>query len=179
MESIDALSNSGLYFQAASEAAKSQMASTNKTEKNQKTSKAKFSSVLEKNMAEAALREEGLPEEIASMSEEEAVVFLRDAADIAADALRESQTMQNFSEYRKKVSQLLKYISRNNFEVIKHERKRNPRRRKPMDPQFEIRVINEELDFMARSFLLEHKAPLNMLAKVEEITGILVDLLAS
>ncbi len=179
MESVDSLSNSGLYFQVAQEAAKSQQAEKDKIQKKEKVSKSKFSSALEKSYAEHALFEEGLPVEIAKMSEEEAVVFLKDAADMAADVLKEKQTVESFADYRKKVSQFLKYISKNNYEVIKHQRKGFTRKRKPVNPSYEVRVINEDLDFIARSFLLEHKAPLNMLAKIEEISGLIIDLMAT
>lgn len=180
MESIDALGSSSLYFQAAQEAAKTQISSANKSEKKENVKKSKFASTLEKSYAEATLLEEGLPVEIAEMSEEEAVVFLKDAADIAADELKEKQSADSFANYRKKVSQFLRYISKNNYEVIKHQRKGFSRKnRKPRDPAYEIQVINQELDFVARAFLLDHKAPMNLLAKVEEISGMLVDLLAS
>ena len=59
----------------------------------------------------------GLPIEIASMTEEEAVIFLKDAADIAADKLRKSQMPDVYADYRLKVSQFLRYIVKNNFEI--------------------------------------------------------------
>jgi len=101
MEGVDAL-NSGLYFNAAQAAASEAARQAQEKKKSEKTKKTAFSSAFEKAQAEHQLISEGLPPEIAGMSAEEAVVFLKDAADIAAEKLKSSQLPENFADYRKK-----------------------------------------------------------------------------
>jgi hypothetical protein len=79
-----------------------------------------------------------------------------------------------FADYRKKVANFLRYIQKNNFEVIKRERRTRTRSR---EPQFIITAVNEKLDEMARWLLSTHRDAFNMLAKVDEIKGLLIDLL--
>lgn len=182
MENFDVTNtNSSLYFQAASMAAKAQAKSngTDKTNKKQSIKKGSFSSAMQKSVEEASLASEGLPVEIAGMEPEEAIIFLKDAADIAADALKENQLPEYFTDYRKKVSQFLKYIVKNNFETKTTQRKGFNRSGRPYNPQTQIYIIDQKLDEMARWMLYEHKRTLNMLAKIEEIQGMLVDLIAT
>ena len=176
MEGVDAL-NSGLYFNAAQAAANEAAKQAQQKKKAEKTKKSAFSSAFEKAQAEHQLISEGLPAEIAGMSPEEAVVYLKDAADIVAEKLKASQMPENFADYRKKVSQFMKYIVKNNFEVIHHSRA--PKRGRKMAPQTQIVVINQKLDEMAQWLLHSHTDTLQMLAKIEEVSGLLVDLMAT
>ena len=86
---------------------------------------------------------------------------------------------EEFADYRKKVSQFLRYLAKNNFEVKKRERRGFTRKGKPLDPQFKIVVINQKLDEMANWLLSSHREAFAMLARVNEISGLLVDLMAS
>lgn len=180
MEGIDPL-NQGLFF-AASQAASAQNSfQANQSKRKEKASAARrsaFSSALDKAQEEKTLLEEGLPLEIAGMSEEEAVIFLKDAADIAGDKLRSEMSPQNFADYRQKVSQFMRYIVKNNFSVSTHKRRGLNRKGKPFAPQMQIKIINQKLDEMAEWLLSSHRDNLKLLAKVDEINGMLVDLMA-
>ena len=107
MEGIDAL-NQGLYFSAAQAAAAKTAQAAKKQEKPAKAKKSVFASAMEKLQIENQLLEDGLPVELAGMEPEEAVVYLKDAADIAAETLKASQLPENFADYRKKVSQFMR-----------------------------------------------------------------------
>ncbi len=172
MAGVDAL-NSGLYFQAAQSAAQQAAKEAQQKQKTAGTKKTAFSSIFEKAQVENQLISEGLPPEIAGMSDEEAVVFLKDAADLAAEKLKASQLPETFADYRKKVSQFMKYIVKNNFKVEQHSRGRKRL------PHTQITVINKKLDEMATWLLHSHKDTLGMLAKIEEVSGLLVDLMAT
>lgn len=185
MNSVDALSTS-LYFSATANAARE----AKKEQENAKTQKAKktpFSSILEKTQEEEKLASLGLPPEIAGLDEEDAVVFLKDALDIAADKLEERASAENFAQFRKSVSQFFKYLEKTNFEVTKRKRLRtriitkksvyNTIQRK-QDPYFQIKVINQRLDEMASMILLDHADKLSMLSKIGEIQGLIVDFFA-
>lgn len=176
---IDGLGQS-LYFNAAQLAGQSAVKS-NKSSDSQKTvkaSKKKFASALEQSRAEYELVQDGFPAEIAAMEIEEAVVFLKDEADMAGDKLRESQLPENFAEYRKKVSRFLRYLAKNNYEVKKRQRPGFTKKGKPLNPQTQVFVINQKLDDLAKWMLSSHRDTLHMLAKIDEIQGMLVDLMA-
>lgn len=173
---VDGL-NPNLYLAQAQAAAAQQAAKSSKDEKSKKTDKAKskvFANAFERSKMELELAKAGFPKEIAGMDLEEAAIFLKDEADIAADQLKEHQTPEMFADYRKKVANFLRYIQKNNFEVIKRERRTRTRSR---EPQFIITAVNEKLDEMARWLLSTHREAFNMLAKVDEIKGLLIDLL--
>ncbi len=169
-------SSSSLYFAATQMAGQ---AAASKTQKNKKSEKIKtsFSNALEKSQAENALIQEGFPPEILGMETEEAAIYLRDEVDIAGDKLADFQTPENFADYRRKLSQFFKFLEKNNFQVKKKERRGFNIKGKPLPPRVQIRVINEKLDEMARYLLSSHKDKLFMLSKVDEIKGLLVNLL--
>lgn len=171
-------SNSGLYFSAAQ---MTQLNSTQqkKTEKTKKTKKFKFSKTLEKTQEEYSLIQEGFPPEIAQMETEEAAIFLRDQVDVAGDKLAENQLPENFANYRKQISLFFKFLEKNNFEVTKKEVRGFSKSGKPMPPKIQIRIINQKLDEMARYLLSAHREKILMLSKINEIKGLLVDLLAN
>ncbi len=185
MNTIDPL-NSSLYFTAAANASKEAQKEQDKL-KTAKTKKSPFTSMLEKQQEIEDLASQGLPPEIAGMDEEEAVIFLKDALDIAADKLEEKQTAENFREFRKTVSQFFKYIEKNNFEVTKKKRLRsrmtvkksvyNTVKRMP-DPYCQIKIVNQRLDEMASMILQNHADKISMLNKIGEIKGLIVDFFA-
>ncbi|MCR4627508.1 MAG: YaaR family protein [Treponema sp.] len=179
MDSISALNNSSLYFNAAQSAA----AESKRKEKAASASSAKktvFGKLLEagKDTEKAFLIEQGLPPEIAGLSEEEATVFLKDAVDMAGDELLEKMTSEAFSKYRTKVKQFIGYIVKNNFSIEQHKRYGFNRKGKPRDPAVQVQVINQKLDNLAADLLYNHMDKLKILAKVGEINGLLVDLYA-
>ena len=177
MEGIDSI-NSSLYFQAASFAAANAQ-SVKKDEKINKTKKTHFSSAIEKAQAENELIQEGFPLELAQMSLDEAVVFLKDEADIAAENVKKHQTQEMFIIYRRKVSQFLRYLEKNNFEIATIKRRGRDRKTGlEKDPYKQIVIINQKLEDIAEWLLHDHKRVFNMLAKVDEIQGLLVDLIA-
>ncbi len=175
------------YFNVAQAVASQTAAQTSRkeaAEKTNKTGKKSFASAYEKSLAEKELLDAGLPAEIAGMEIEEAAIFLKDKADIAADKLLESQLPEVFAEYRQSVSQFVRFIVRNNFDVVKHNpsklmiRRHKMDPRKSIDPKVTVQVVNQKLDDLARWLLSSQKKQLGLLAKVNEINGLLVDLMA-
>jgi len=171
--------NQSLYFAAAQAA--SQQAAMQQSKKSEKSffSKLSFADTLKKTKEEALLVSEGLPAEIAGMDEESAIVFLKDAADLASDQLRDNQSLENIENYRKKIGQFLKYIERNNFEVIEKRRFGRSRRGRVLAPYVQIQVINQKVNNLASDMLYNHSKNLNLLARIEEINGLIVDLIAA
>ncbi len=171
------VSSQSLYFQAAQAAGQQ---ATMQAKKEEKTSgvRRSFADTLKKSKEEAQLLADGFPVEIAGMDEESAIVFLKDAADIAGDALKENQTYENISNYRTKIGQFLKYVERNNFEVLEKRRFGRNRRGRVLPPYHQIRIINQKLDNLVSDMLYNHSRNINILARIEELNGLIVDLLA-
>ena len=114
------------------------------------------------------------------MDEEAAVIFLKDAVDIAGDELKSDQTLAALQNYRMKVGQLMKYLVRNNFEVLEHKRYgRNRKTGKAADSYVQIKLINEKLDRLTSDMLYNHAKNLDLLSRVEEINGLIIDVLAA
>lgn len=172
------IDSTGLFFSAANSAALAN-SKLSKEEKSSKIKKKSFASALEKSTYQNQLIQEGFPIEIAEMETEEAAVYLRDEAEKAADALRQSQMPDKFADFRKKVSQFMRYIEKNNFEVKIKKRNGFNSKGQPLPPRVQIKIINQNLDEMASYFISSQKDTFKMLAKLNEITGLLVDLLAS
>lgn len=176
-----------IFNYAAQFASTSQKTETKKTDK---TKRKAFESAIEQSKAELKLKEEGFPPEIAGLEVEEAAVYLRDQAEIAADTLRENMLPENFSEFKKKVSVFIKYVEKNNFKVTSEKRfVRDPntrlkvpmrdRKGREVPPRVQIQIINQSLDELTKYFLYEQKDTFKMLSKIKEISGMLVDLMAS
>ncbi len=176
IDSLNSQSSQSLYF-AATQAASQQAAKQAK--QSEKTSKTSFTSSLKKLAEEAELSAAGLPKEIAGMDEEEAIIFLKDAVDIASDQLKLSQSPENLEKYREKIGQFMKYIVKNNFEILEKRRFAKNRRGRPLSPYYQVQVINQKLNNLASDLLYNHSKNLNLLAKIEEINGLIVDLLAA
>ena len=94
-----------------------------------------------------------------------------------------------FWAYQTEVGQFIKFIVENNFEVSS-KRPRRPQFVSPIgvfsnynskprlkDPKVQIEVINEKLDNLTRDMLSTQMSNLKILAQVNEIKGLVIDLL--
>lgn len=171
--------NQSLYFQAAQSA--SQQMARQEAKKTEKSifSRLSFADTLKKSKEEAELVSDGLPVELAGMDVESAIVYLKDEADLASDKLKEKQSPENIENYRKKIGQFLKYVERNNFEVIEKRRFGRNRRGRTLAPYYQIQVINQKMNNLTSDMLYNHSKNLNLLARIEEINGLIVDLIAA
>ena len=175
------INSSSLYF-ASVQANAQQMAQ--QTKKAEKKEKSIFARSLGQHQERAQLLSEGFPVEIAGMSDEDAIVFLKDAMDMAGDELKQRQNLEAMEKYRRKVSQFIKFIVKNNFSVNKEKLTDRMKMRisrktgKPVDPKVQVQIIDQKVNQLANEMLILHGANLNLLAKLEEINGLIVDLLA-
>lgn len=179
LSSVNGLNNQvgspSLYFAATQSASQQAAQQTRKTEKKEKSG---FASVLSKNQETAMLLSEGLPAELAGMNEEEAIVFLKDAMDLAGDELKIRQNLEAMEKYRKKVSQFMKYIVKINYNFITTREQKKLRSGRVIKPMHQIQIIDQKLNQLASEMLILHGANLNLLAKLEEINGLIIDLMA-
>lgn len=187
MSLIDTLGNA-LNFSNVAATTKQKSQESKKTSKPHKS----FSSLLRDKQEIQDLQEAGLPLELAGLDAEDAVIFLKDAIDEASDRLTDSQTAENFATFRKSVSQFLKYVERNNYEISTKKRVGRAAREhvyKGVSPYFaekrkppaykQVKIINERLNEIATMVLQNHSDKMLMLSKVGEIKGLIVDFLAS
>jgi len=146
-----------------------------KTEKNSGLRK-KFSEILHKS--ETTIETDSyLPAEIAGMNFDDALSFLLDKVTMAGDNLKNNPYTDAFADYRKKISQFMRFVVKNCYDV--EESQGTPSVRVPRPKKkYLLKVVDDKLDQLAREILENHVDQLKMLAKVDEINGLLVDMLS-
>lgn len=169
-------SNSAAQLLASQTAMAKQKAlqESQKAEKNQKQA---FKSVFQKMQETSSLVSQGLPPEIAGMETQEAVSFLKDAMDSAGEELKSFQSAENMEKFRKKTSQFMKYIVKVNYNFIRTRPQKRLRNGRMINSLYQIEVIDKKLNQLASEMLFTHRRNLNLLARVEEIQGLILDLL--
>jgi uncharacterized protein YaaR (DUF327 family) len=104
---------------------------------------------------------------------EEALQELLDDVRSAADALRLRPLGEEIKRYKQAVRHFLQYVVTNNFSVktesylFNHEKRR----------KVQIEVVDRKLEQLAGGILSGQIGQIEILARLDEITGLLVDLL--
>ncbi|MCR4938671.1 MAG: YaaR family protein [Treponemataceae bacterium] len=136
----------------------------------------KFSEILHKNES-VSEPDPYLPVEIEGLEFEEALSFLLDKVTMASEYLKKNPFTEAFADYRKKISQFMRFVVKNCYDV--EESLGTPTIRVPRPKKkYLIKVVDDKLDQLAREILENHVDQLKMLAKVDEINGLLVDMLS-
>lgn len=175
MAGIDSF-NPILYSQspAALEAAK-----RNKKEEEQKKTggvRGKFSELLHK-AEEIPITDPDLPMEIATMEFEEAVAFLMDGVTMAGEELKNSPLPEAYATYKRKITQFLHFVVNNTYDVEIQTGIRRPRFKNQKQYTI-VTIVNEKLEQLAKDIMFLQSSQISMLAKIEEINGILIDLIS-
>lgn len=191
MAEIDSLGNS-FYFSGLQNATNEALKNRKSEKLNQanKTKSKKFSDLLKNDEVQPEFQANGLPPEILELSFDDAVVYLKDQVDNAGNDLSENLSPENLQKFKKSVSQFIKFIVANNFEVST-KRPRRPQFTSPVnyfsnyntkarlkDPKVQVNIINEKLDALTREMLNTQMNNLKLLQQVDEIKGLIVDLLS-
>lgn len=167
MSALDPLGTSP-FFSASSEISK-------KKEKKENSHKVKthpFAVALEKAEEQPIIAGEAdLPLEIRGKTFDEALQYLVDSVYSAGDRLKKEPYTDEFKNYKKALSQFMSFIVKNSYEIEAHER-RNGAKRQIFTL---VQVVNTKLDELATGILFNQADQLKILAKIEEINGILVD----
>ncbi|MBR5646739.1 MAG: YaaR family protein [Treponema sp.] len=128
-----------------------------------------------------------LPSQIRTMSLEEAAVYLKDAVDLAGNELASNLTNENIQNFKEKVQQFIYYVVMHNFKINSKKFRTTeiprgsfsnyqlPPHKK--DPRTQIETINQKLDELTRMTLNNQMNNLKILAQVDEIKGLIVDLM--
>ena len=81
-----------------------------------------------------------------------------------------------FKAYRKAIGDLIRFIVHTNYEVKMNIRRR-PSKRFKTEKFYLIQVVDEKIDSLAADILSNHLETMQILVRIDEINGILVDLL--
>ena len=198
MAEIDSL-GANYYYSGVQNATNDAIKRNTKKEEIRKADKAKkldFGKLLKgEEVEEPQFIADGLPVEVRSMSIDDAAVYLADAVSLAGNDFSGEQTQENLEKFKTAVSQFIRFVIVNNFSVDIKKRKARPgKARQPSrlfvfsdysmppanpKPRVSIEVINEKLDALARETLSAQSNNLKILAQVNEIKGLIVDLMSA
>jgi uncharacterized protein YaaR (DUF327 family) len=137
-----------------------------------KRSKPVFFSLLEKANE---ISEETRLSDLANLPvSDEVIKELLDAVHSAGDDLKNRPLPQEILQYKHAVRNFLQFVVKNSYIVEKQYIGVNVRKRKEKTL---VQVVDQKLEQLAAGILAGQTAQLEILARLEEITGILIDLL--
>jgi hypothetical protein len=143
--------------------------------KQKKTGKAlpisSFSKLIETSDEETLVESVPLPEGISSS---EALQYLLDEVHTAGEALKEKPFQEQILHYKAAVRNFIKYVVDNSYTVEEKISGTNILKRKKFTI---IQVIDKKLDQLAAGILAGQTSQIQILAKLDEIKGLLINLL--
>ncbi len=127
-------------------------------------------------LVESAEQGEGAEQEDLSDSERRrGLEELLDGVFASGDALKKTPTMDTIREYRHTVKSFVKFVVQHSIRVEETTSGANIMKRKRFTL---VRVIDEKLDALAASVLAGQKEQISILAQIDQINGLLVDLVS-
>lgn len=118
-----------------------------------------------------------LPPELRKKSIDEILQYLVDSVYSAGDTLKNNPTMDDFKDYRNKLSQFMTFVVKHSYSVETTQRRKTRRNMNPA-PHVMIETINAKLDELAAGILFNQTEQIQILAKIDEINGLVVNLLS-
>ncbi len=117
-----------------------------------------------------------VPERLVGLPPEKILETLLDEVNSAGDRLKERQTPDAIIAYKDSVRSFVRYVVEQAFEVS--EKTSSVRIRARTKKFTQVRIIDEKLEQLAAGILSNQKDHLALLGRIEEINGLLVDLLS-
>jgi len=108
---------------------------------------------------------------------EEALTELMDAVHSTGSDLKERPFAEEILRYKKAVRNFIHYVVENGFTVEKIQTRRRELRN--LRPHVQVQVIDKKLEELAAAILSGQTTQLERVSKIDEITGLLVDLTVS
>ena len=158
MDGIDALSGKLDYFKKRK-----------KKIKNKKDKKITFVSILNSEI-ETTENVSGVSE-IYDIEDIESVL---DKVFETGEKLKQNQSLENIKNYKKIVKKFLEYIIKNTFKVEEKTSGVNILKRKKFTL---VKIIDKKLESLATDVLSRQKKQFDILQKIDEINGLIVDLI--
>lgn len=194
MAEIDSLGTN--FYYTGINASSEESVKNRKKQEIEKSKKTKFSQLI-KNKTNIENQNQILvsqiEEKIQNLSIEDAAIYLSDCVNEAGNLLNENLSDENIEKFKVSVKQFIKFVVENNFEIS--SKKRNVRRKlapsrlfyfstysnepHAPNPRYQVQIINEKLNELTKSTLGNQMENLKILAKVDEIKGLIVDLMSS
>jgi hypothetical protein len=142
-----------------------------KTGRKEKARHRSFSQMVESAAEAGEAAAEDLPEEGTRSGVED----LLDAVFASGDALKKAPTVESIRDYRRRVKAFIAFAVSHSVAVEETTSGNNILKRK----RFTIlKVIDEKLEALAASVLAAQKEQITILAQIDEINGLLVDLVS-
>jgi uncharacterized protein len=142
-----------------------------KTGRKDKTQRREFSDLVES----ASEGGEATPEDLDDVERRRGIEELLDGVFSAGDRLKKAPTMDAIKHYRQQVKAFVKYAVEHSIAVEEKTSGANILRRKRFTM---VKVIDEKLESLAASVLAAQKDQLAILAQIDEINGMLVNLVS-
>jgi uncharacterized protein len=136
-----------------------------------KTQRRGFSDLVE-SVSESG---EASTEDFADDHRRRGIEELLDAVFVSGDSLKKSPTLESIRDYRQKVKDFVTYAVRHSIAVEETTSGANILKRKRFTL---VKVIDEKLEALAVSVLAAQKEQLAILAQIDEINGLLVNLMS-
>lgn len=139
----------------------------------------KFKEILKSVLPQIEQKnEEDIIDQISRLSQEEAIALLQDHVRSAGDTLKSRQNPETILRYKQAVKNFVAYVTREAYDVKTrtHVYRDKTNHLRP-HPFTQIVVINEKLDQFADELLRDQKSQLFILERLEELYGLLIDLI--
>ena len=171
MAKIDVTGTNNFLNPAVYNQVKADIKRTKDKDQIDKTKKPRFSSVLEESKAEDTPETESV--EDASLPEH-SIRELLDDVHSSGELLKERPFPEEIKRYKRAVRNFLHYIVENGYIIEEQISGTNPLRRKKFTL---VQVVDKKLEQLAAGILAGQSTQLEILARVDEIKGLLVDLM--
>jgi uncharacterized protein YaaR (DUF327 family) len=169
MAKVDFPDNAGFFFNHALYAHNAEAKKTNEKGSVKETRKALFSDLLEKSGREL---ETEAPRELSPS--EDALKELLDGVHSTGDALKNRPFPEEIKQYKKAVRDFLHYVVENGYTVEAQISGVSQFKRKKFTL---VQIVDRKLEQLAAAILTGQSSQMDILARVEEINGLLVNLL--
>jgi hypothetical protein len=167
-------SSSPFFASIASQAAVNSGAARANDRKKEKVGVRRFDSIVRDELRES---DPGMSVRSGSdtRSPEKVLESLLDDVHAAGDVLKEKQVPATIVAYKNAVRAFVRYVVDEAFDVTESTSGRNILKRKKYT---QVQVIDQKLEQMAAGILSNQKSQLDLLGKIDEINGLLVDLVS-
>lgn len=124
---------------------------------------------------ELQVSETSVPPRLAGLPPEKILEALLDDVHSAGDALKERTLPENIIAYKNAVRSFVQYVVDRAFTVTESTSGGNILKRKKFT---QVQIIDQKLEQLAAGILSNQRAQLDLLGRIEEINGLLVDLMS-
>ncbi len=146
------------------------------SDKKEKPGVRRFDRLVKEELADRAEEaERSIPAHLVGLPPEKILSTLLDDVHSAGDALKEKPLPDNIVAYKNAVRSFVRYVVERTYTVTESVSGGNILKRKKFT---QVRVIDEKLEQLAAGILSNQRPQLGLLEKIEEINGLLVDLMS-